>query len=154
MKKRLFAILMVLVLCFVGLIIGENQVQAQDLVEDVEFSALITEDALIGYLNMQTRGVYLAEGYSVITDAGAGKIGCGGITNAAKRCKVSVNVIVEKKVSGSWTRVTSWSATNTNALTVSISKTLSVGSGYYYRVRSIHTAASDGSSSYTEGMWM
>ena len=154
MKKRLLAILMASAFCLMGPLVGKCQVQAQESAENVEFSTLLTEDALVGYIIMQTRGIYLAEGYSVITDAGSGKIGCGGITNAAQRCKVSVNVIVEKKVSGSWTRVTSWSASNTNALTVSISKTLAVGSGYYYRVRSVHTAGTDGSSSYTEGMWM
>lgn len=154
MKKRFFAILMASVFCFTGLIAGKCQVQAQDISENVAFSTILTEDALVGYMNMQTRGVYLAEGYSAISDSGGGKIGCLGITNAAKRCKVTVNVIVEKKVNGSWTRVTSWTATNTNALTASISKTLSVGSGYYYRVRSLHYAGTDSSSSFTEGMWM
>ena len=154
MKKRMLAILMASIFCFTGAFLGECKVQAQDVMEDAEISILITEDSLLGYMNMQTRGIYLAEGYSVITDAGAGKIGCGGITNAAKRCTVGVAVIVEKKVNGSWTRVTSWSVSNTNALTASTSKTLSVGSGYYYRVRCTHSANTDVSSSFTEGMWM
>ena len=154
MKKRVLSVFMALVLGVMAFVTGDFKAQAEEVAQDIEFSALLIEDALIGYLNTQTRGVYLAEGYSVINDAGGGKIGCGGITNAARKCKVSVNAIVEKKVSGSWTRVTSWTATNTNAYTASVSKTLSVGSGYYYRVRCLHYAGTDSSSSFTEGMWM
>jgi hypothetical protein len=90
----------------------------------------------------------------VINDAGGGRIGCGGITDAAVKCKVSVNCIVEKKVNGSWSRVTSWSSTNTYAYSASVSKYLSVGSGYYYRVRCNHAAGSDTSNSYTSALWM
>ena len=154
MKKRVIALLLALLFSVTGIIAGDGKVYAEDSAQDVEISEIWTDDALVGYGQSQTWGVYLLEGVSIINDAGSSKIGCGGITNAAVRCKVSVNVIVEKKVSGSWSRVTSWTATNTNALTASVSKTLSVGSGYYYRVRSIHTAASDGSSSYTSALWM
>lgn len=154
MKRRLFTLLVALLFLVQGVIQSDFNVRAEDKVTVVGFETLLTEDSLIGYSNNQTRGVYLAEGYSVINNAGGGKIGCGGITNAAKRCRVSVNAIVEQKVNGSWIRVTSWSATNTNALTVSISKTLSVASGYYYRVRCNHTAGTDGSSSYTSALWM
>lgn len=154
MKKRLLSVLMAFVFGVMAFVTGDFKAQAEEVAQDIEFSSLMTEDALIGYLSTQTRGVYLAEGYSVINDAGGGKIGCGGITNAARRCKVTVNAIVEKKVSGSWTRVTSWTATNTNAYTASISKTLSVGSGYYYRVRCLHYAGTDASSSCTDGLWM
>lgn len=154
MKKRVVALLLAFLFSVTGMIAGDGKVCAEESVQDVELSEIWTDDALVGYGQSQTWGVYLAEGVSIINDAGGGKIGCGGITSAAVRCKVSVNAVVEKKVSGSWTRVTSWTATKTNALTASVSKTLSVGSGYYYRVRSIHTAASDGSSSCTDGLWM
>lgn len=114
----------------------------------------MTEDALVGYAQLVNRGVYLAEGISIINDAGSGRVGCGGITEAAVRCKVSINCVVEKKVNGSWTRVTSWSNTSASAYSVSISKYLSVGSGYYYRVRSTHSAGTDASNSYTGALWM
>ena len=154
MKKRVVALLLALLFLVTGIITEEGKVYAEESTQDVEMSEVWMQDALVGYAESQTWGVYLAEGVSVINNAGGGKIGCGGITNAAVKCKVSVNVIVEKKVSGSWTRLTSWTATKTSAYAVSSSKTISVGSGYYYRVRCNHAAGSDGSSSYTDGLWM
>ena len=154
MKKRVIVLLLALLFSVVGIITGEGKVYAEESAQDVEISDIWTEDALVGYAESQTWGVYLARGISIINNAGGGKIGCGGITEAAVKCKVSCNAIVEKKVNGSWTRVTSWTATNASAYSASISKYLSVGSGYYYRVRCTHYASTDVSSSYTDGLWM
>ena len=154
MKKKVIALLLALLFSVTGMIAGDGKVYAEESAKDVDMSEVWTEDALVGYSQFQTRGVYLLEGVSIINDAGSGKIGCGGITNAAVQCEVSVAVIVEKKVSGSWTRVTSWTATKASAYTVSSSKYLSVGSGYYYRVRCTHGASTDVSSSYTSALWM
>jgi len=154
MKKRFTALFLAVLFVVTGVFVGEQQAVAQESVEQVTISDVWTDDALVGYSESYTRGVYLARGISVINDAGGGRIGCGGITEAAVKCKVSVNCIVEKKVNGTWTRVTSWSSTNTYAYSASVSKYLSVGSGYYYRVRSTHSAGTDASSSYTEGLWM
>lgn len=154
MNKKLLALFMAVFFSITG--IGTNNICAfaEEQGEDVMLSEVLTEDALVGYSESQTWGVYLAQGVSFINNAGGGKIGCGGITEAAVKCKVTVNAIVEKKVNGSWTRVTSWTATNASAYTAAISKTLSVASGYYYRVRSIHYANTDASSSYTSALWM
>ena len=154
MKKRFTALFLAVLFVVAGIFVGEQQAYAQELVEYVTISDVWTEDALVGYSEAYTRGVYLARGISVINDAGGGRIGCGGITEAAVKCKVSVNCVVEKKVNGSWTRVTSWTNTSASAYSVSISKYLSVGSGYYYRVRSNHAAGSDTSGSYTSALWM
>jgi len=155
MRKRFVALLLAMVCITLGVFAENQQVRAEETAgEDVEFSYLLTKDALVGYAELKNRGIYLAEGYSIINDAGSGKIGCGGITNATVRCRVSVTAIVERKVNGSWARVTSWTKTNTNALTASVSKYLSVTSGYYYRVRSSHYASTDSSSSWTDGLWM
>ncbi len=154
MKKKLVALLLVMAFAVTGAYAGNVEVQAAGVEEDMDVSYLLLEDALVGYAELRTRGVYLSEGYSSISKVGTGKIGCGGVTNAAKRCTVSVNAVVERKSGSSWVRVTSWSQTNENALTASVSKYLSVTSGYYYRVRSIHTAGTDGSSSWTNGLWM
>lgn len=154
MKKKLTMILLALVLCTTSLFTVDMQVNAEETGEEVAYESLLTEDALIGNMVSQTWGVYLVDGTSIINDAGGGKIGAGGNTTAAKKCKVSVNVVVERKVGSSWVRVTSWTATNTNALFVTTGKTISVASGYYYRVRCNHAAASDGSSSYTGALWM
>lgn len=157
MRKRIVALLFALLLAITGVIAGEGKVYAEESiqsVQDVELSEIWTEDALVGYATSQTRGVYLLDGLAVINNAGGGKIGCGGMTTAAIKCKVSVTAIVEKKVNGNWARVTSWTATNASAYTASVSKTLSVGSGYYYRVRCAHYAGTDSSSSYTSALWM
>ena len=154
MKKRVVALLLALMFIATGMFVGEGEVYAEDSAQDVNISEVWTEDALVGYGESQTWGVYLLQGISVINNAGGGKIGCGGITEAALKCKVSVNAIVERKVNGSWVRVTSWTNTSSSAYSVSISKYLSVASGYYYRVRCNHAAASDGSSSYTSALWM
>lgn len=154
MRKRIVVLLLAIVFTVTGFIAGDGIVYAEETVQDVDIVEIWTEDALVGYSQSQTRGVYLLQGISVINDAGGGKIGCGGITEAAIKCKVTVNAIVERKVNGSWSRVTSWTTTNASAYSATVSKTLSVGSGYYYRVRCLHYAASDSSSSYTSAMWM
>lgn len=154
MKKRLTALLLAFMFSVTGMLVVNVDVKAEDAGEDVDISFLLTEDALIGYAENQTWGVYLADGYSILNDAGGGKIGCGGVTNASKRCTVSVNAVVERKVNGSWVRVTSWTQTNSNALTASVSKYLAVGSGYYYRVRCTHRASTDASNSCTSSLWM
>ena len=154
MKKKLTMIILACVMCVTGIFSVNIQANAEGMGEEVPYESLLTEDALIGHMQSQTWGVYLVDGTSNINDAGGGKIGAGGATTAASYCKLSVNVIVERKVSGSWVRVTSWTATRDNALVVSTGKTISVTSGYYYRVRCNHTAASDGSSSYTGALWM
>lgn len=154
MNKKILALFIAILFAVTG--IGANQitVSAVEQGEDAVLTEVLTEDALVGYSQSQTRGVYLAMGTSFINDAGGGRIGCGGITEAAVKCKVGVTAIVEKKVNGSWTRVTSWTVTNASAYTAVVSKYLSVGSGYQYRVRSTHYAGTDGSSSYTGTLWM
>ena len=154
MKKKLTMILLAFVLCTTSLYTVDMKANAEDIGKDVTYESLLTDDALIGYMQSQTWGVYLSSGTSIINDAGGGKIGAGGLTNAAKKCTVSVNAIVERKVGSSWVRVTSWTVTNTNALVASASKTISVASGYYYRVRCVHRAATDASNSCTSSLWM
>lgn len=154
MKKKLTMILLAFALCVTSIFTVDIKANAEEMGEDVPYESLLTEDALIGEMQSQTWGVYLSRGTSVINDAGGGKIGAGGSTIAAKKCTVAVNAIVERKVNGSWVRVTSWSVTNSNALLAVASKTISVASGYYYRVRCTHYAATDTSSSCTSSLWM
>lgn len=155
MKKRGMAFLLALVLSVTGVFVGNTDVRAEEPEgEDVDITYLLTEDARIGYLEIQTYGIYLVDGYSVINDAGGGKIGCGGTTHAATRCKVSVNAIVERKTDTGWARVTSWTQTNTNALYATVGKYLAVASGNWYRVRCVHSAASDTGNSFTGALWM
>lgn len=152
--KKLTMIMLALVLSTTSMFALEITANAEDIGEDIPYEALLTDDALVTYAQSQTRGVYLIDGTSIINDAGGGKIGAGGSTTAAKRCTVSVNVVVERKSGSSWVRVTSWTVTNQNALVASASKAISVGSGYYYRVRCTHRASSDVSNSCTSSLWM
>lgn len=109
----------------------------------------------LGYITVQTRGVYLQSGYSKISKVGDGKITAGGNTTAQKVVsKVSINVNVERKVNGSWKHYTSWTSTKNNAIALNASKTLTVPKGYYYRVKCVHYANSDVSSSITGGLYI
>lgn len=154
MKKKITMILLAIALCVTSIFSVDIQANAEEIEKEVPYESLLTENTLIGYTQSQTRGVYLSSGTSNINDAGGGKIGAGGATTAASKCTVSVNVIVERKVGSSWARVTSWTATNTNALFVTTGKTISVASGYYYRVRCVHRASTDASNSCTSSLWM
>lgn len=154
MKRKMLAFLMAMVLCVTGVLWGSVETRAEDVGEDIDYSYLIEEDALIGYAELQTRGIYLASGNSAIKKISSTTIGAGGTTTAAVKCKVSITSIVERLENGSWVRVTSWTSTKASGYSVMISKSLVVKTGYYYRVRSSHYASSDGSSSCTSALKM
>lgn len=154
MKQRFLAMLMALAICVTGVWCYGMESKAEDMGEDISFSELMTEDALIGYAELLTKGVYLADGYSTISKISSTKIGAGGVTNAAVKCRVSTNAIVERLKSGSWVRVTSWTTTVNSGYSAMVSKSLTVTTGYYYRVRCVHYASTDYSSSYTSNLWM
>jgi len=155
MKRKILCALLSVIFCVMGIVrldvVASTDVQS----EDIEMSELFTEDALIGYAEKQTWGVYLASGNSVINKISSSKVGAGGTTNAAVRCNVSITSILEKKnASGSWVRVISWTQDNANAFSAGISKSVTVPSGYYYRVRSYHYASTDSATSYTNALWV
>ena len=155
MKKRYLSMVLAIITCIFGVIVGDTTVNAAIQSEDIEMSQLMTETTLIGYAQNQTWGVYLSDGNSLINKISSSKLGAGGVTNASVRCTVKVTVILERKnSSGSWERVTSWSQTNNNALYAGISKSVTVPSNYYYRVRSYHYAGSDSATSYTNALWI
>lgn len=157
MKAKLTAILLACTICVCGFMnqnIYANAEGIGEAEEDVDLSYLLTEDALIGYVQLQTRGYYLSDGYSIINKAGTNKIGAGGLTNAARPCKVSITSIVERQTTTGWARVTSWTNTVESGSTAAVSKTLYVGTGYNYRVRSSHYAGTDYSSSWTGALKM
>lgn len=154
MKRKVMALLLTMVMCLTTIFCLGYEVKAEDVGEDIEYSELLTEEALIGYAQPTTRGIYLMEGNSIINKISSTKIGAGGTTAAAIKCKVSVCPIVERLVNGNWARVTSWTVTNASAFSVMASKSITVATGYYYRVRCTHYASSDASSSWTNGLWM
>lgn len=155
MKKRITAFLIACMMCMTSFYFGEVNVRAEEpQSQDIDYSYLTDANALIGYADMQTWGVYLVEGSSSITKISSNTIGAGGTTLAAKKCTVTIACIVERYVNGTWLRVTSWNQTNENAFTVAISKSLMVATNNIYRVRSIHVAESDSSTSYTNNLHM
>jgi len=157
MKKKVVLILLALVLVSVGIQAPKATVKASGEVvaaENLEYEALLTDDALIGNSQLQTRGYYLMAGRSIINKQAANKIGAGGITTASMDCKVTVTAIVERLVNGSWVVVTSWTVSKASDCSVTASKLLTVGTGYSYRVRCLHYAATDASSSWTGALSM
>lgn len=154
MKRKMRALLLTMMMCLTTMFCMGYEVKAEDVGEDIEFSELLTEETLIGYAQPKTRGVYLASGNSIINKISSTKIGAGGSTTAAIKCKVSVCPIVERQVNGSWAHVTSWTVTNASAFSAMASKSITVSTGYYYRVRCTHYAASDVSTSCTSALWM
>ena len=154
MKHKILALLLVMVLSVCGVCYQGLEAKAKDMGEDMDFSLLLNEDTLVGTVQDQTWGIYLAEGNSYISRISSTKIGAGGDTMAARKCQVSVTAIVERLVNGNWVRVTSWTSTTTSGYSATVSKSLTVATGYYYRVRSHHYAASDASSSWTDALWM
>lgn len=154
MKRKISIFLMAVLLTVTALSGNPVEVSAEETVREANNSYLWTNSAIWGYAESATKGVYLASGFSVIEDAGNGKIAAGGGTDAATFCKVSVNVIVERLSGGSWLRVTSWTGTRENAMSVMVGNIISVAPGYYYRVRCVHRAAGDSSSSMTSSLWM
>ena len=155
MKNRVLSLLLAMVVCVVGIVNMKIEVKAEVTSEDVELSDIETDGALIGHAQNQTWGVYYSDGYSIINRMSSTKVGAGGVTNANVKCRVQVNAILERKnSSGTWVRVTSWLQTNENAYSAVISKSVTVSTGYYYRVRSYHTAGSDSSSSSTNALYM
>lgn len=155
MKKRILCLMLAIMTCITVCINVRLDVKAEVPIDDIEMSTIMTEDALIGYSQNQTWGVYYSDGYSIINKISSTKVGAGGATNAKVKCTVKVTAILERKnESGSWARVTSWSQTNENAYSAVTSKSVTVASGYYYRVRCYHYAGSDSSSSFTNGLWI
>lgn len=154
MRRKILIYLMIMMIG-VSAVLGQGfETKAEDAGENIDFSYLQTDDALIGYAESQTWGVYLVDGYSIINKISTTKIGAGGVTNAAVKCKVQVVPVVERLSNGTWNYVTSWTVTTSSGYTAMASKSITVGTGYYYRVRCTHSASTDVSSSCTDGLWM
>ena len=154
LKKFIISCVLVLTIFASSIMMGDIDAKAAWEETDVDVSYLMLGSSLIGYAERQTRGIYLAEGWSIINEAGPWTIGCGGITNAAMECHVGITAIVERKVDGSWAHVKSWSAESDYDITVSVSKYLAIVPGYWYRVRCTHYAETDVSTSFTSALWM
>ncbi|MBM6825759.1 hypothetical protein H6A13_01395 [Mordavella massiliensis] len=120
--------------------------------------SILTQDReSIGTDTKITRGVDLMAGYSKIVRLGPEKIYAGGTTMASREVeKVMISVMVERAQEGddAWSFYDSWQKENHNVDRVGSNRTLEVEGGYYYRVRCIHSANDDVSSSFTNGVYV
>ena len=157
MKKRMMAMMLAVMLCVTGVFYQgfDSKAEEKDEVIRIEndLTRALKENTDVANAPVG-RGVYLLEGNSFLNKISSTKMGCGGNTVAASKCLVRVTCIVERYEGGGWARVTSWTNTIESGFSATISKTLSVANGYYYRVRSQHYAATDVSSSCTSSLWM
>jgi hypothetical protein len=154
-KSKILSLIMVMFMVCTLFISTQKNVQAADVPECVDGSYLTNDDSSEVTVGSKSRGIYLKSGSSNIVRAGTGKIGAGGNTVGQKVVsKITVDVTVERYVNGKWGYYTSWVETNYNSVYVSTSKTLSVPTGYYYRVYCVHYANSDVSDSYTDGIYI
>ncbi len=154
--KKLSKILVALSLVLSVMIAPMNQVVAAEGEEVIVDGSYLTEDiesTCIVYSPL--RGYYIASGSGTITMPSAGKVGAGGSTTAyVAVSSIAVAVSVERYNGSSWVGYYSWTASNSNAYSVSTSKTLSVTSKYYYRVKTYHTAGGEILTAYTNGIYV
>ena len=123
----------------------------------IDGSYLVKDEESTGATTPMTRGEDLMTGYSKVRRLGAGEIYAGGTTIAAHAVdRIGVGVIVKRAKEGdtSWEFYDTWQKFNENTDRVSSSKRLKVEGGYYYRVRCLHSAGVDMSSSFTDGVYV
>lgn len=135
----------------------ETKAKSSEELPMIDGSYLIKDEESVGATTPMTRGEDLMTGYSKVRRLGAGEIYAGGTTIAAHVVdQVGVGVIVEraKKEDTSWSFYESWQKFNDNTDRVASSKRLKVEGDYYYRVRCLHSAGEDMSSSFTDGVYV
>ena len=142
----------------VGLSFGvSTDTQAASSVKVIDGSKLTTDAESIGYTQKVARGEDLLTGYSKIVRMGPGQIYAGGTTIAERVVdRVGIGVMIEraKEEDTKWSFYDSWQKFNENADRASSKKYLDVEGDYYYRVRCIHSANDDMSSSFTDGVYI
>ncbi len=154
MIRKTVSAFMIAVLCVVGMSSVAWNVQAGDGEGlEVDSSFLVTSNASVGETPVAPQGVYLMKGDSTISKIDSRTAAAGGSTTASVECNISIGVIVEQLNSGSWIYWTSWSVSKVDEAVLLTGRVVPVTPGYYYRVRCTHRAATDGSSSWTGGLY-
>lgn len=137
--------------------VEESKMQNTEGLPMIDGSYLIKDEESMGATTPMTRGEDLMTGYSKVRRLGAGEIYAGGTTIAAHVVEqIGVGVIIERAKEGdtSWEFYDSWKKFNENTDRVASNKRLKVEGDYYYRVRCIHSAGVDMSSSFTDGVYV
>lgn len=103
------------------------------------------------------RGEDLLTGYSKVRRMGPELVYVGGSTIAAHTVdRIGISVLVERAQEGDteWEFYDGWQTFNENTDRLSSWKQLEVEGDWYYRVRCIHSANDDVSSSFTDGVFI
>lgn len=141
-----------------GLSFGvSTDTQAASSVKVIDGSQLTKDAESIGYNQKVARGEDLLTGYSKIVRMGPGQIYAGGTTLASHEVKrIGIGVIIEraKEEDTKWSFYDSWNKFLENTDRASSKKYLDVEGDYYYRVRCVHSANDDVSSSFTNGVYI
>ncbi|MCI8884905.1 hypothetical protein [Sporofaciens musculi] len=157
MKRKVMSVCSVMVLIISMLLVSGTNAQAATELSVLDGSYLTHDEESVGYAVKKARGEDYMTGYSKCVRLGPGKIYAGGTTIATHTvAKVKVGVIVERAREGdsSWEYYADWQKENLNTDRVGSNRTLIVEGGYYYRVRSIHSANNEVSSSFTNGVYI
>ncbi|MEF2805906.1 MAG: DUF6147 family protein [Massilistercora timonensis] len=155
MKKKILSLCCALLLTAGLFGISYGEVRAEQPM--IDGSYLTHEEESIGSATNMTRGVDLLTGYSKVVRLGPGLLYAGGSTIAAHVVdNVGISVMVERAQLGDteWEFYDGWSKFNQNIDKVSDNRRLVVEGDYYYRVRCTHSANSDMSSSFTNGVFI
>lgn len=157
MRIKVMSVCCALMLLMSMLLISAKNVQAASDNPILDGSYLTHDEESIGYDTKITRGEDLLTGYSKCVRLGSGKLYAGGTTIAAHTVEnVQISVVVERAQKGddAWALYDGWHAESSNADRVGSNRALAVEGGYYYRVRCTHSANSDLSSSFTDGVYI
>ncbi|MGF0033770.1 hypothetical protein ACQRBN_12505 [Bariatricus sp. SGI.154] len=157
MRIKMTSVCCTLMLLMSMLLISAKDVQAASDDPILDGSYLTYDEESIGYDTKITRGEDLLTGYSKCVRLGPGRLYAGGTTIAAHTVEnVQISVIVERAQKGddSWSGYDNWHAENSDTDRVGSNRALAVEGGYYYRVRCTHSANSDMSSSFTDGVYI
>ena len=152
-KVKSFSCVMLLVLLMLSMGL---EVHAREDVKQIDGSYLTDEDESIGYATPITRGDDLMAGDSKCVRLANGNHYVGETALAAHPVdRIGIAVIVEraKEEDTEWETYDSWIVRKENEEWLSSTKELNVEGGYYYRVRCIHSAGNDMSSSFTNGLF-
>lgn len=155
--KRCMSVCCVLTMAL-GLSFGvSTDAQAASSVKVIDGSKLTQDAESTGYSQNVARGEDLLTGYSKVVRMGPGEIYAGGTTIAAHEVeRIGVGVIIEraKEEDTEWSFYDSWNKFLANADRVASAEYLDVDGDYYYRVRCVHSAGEDKSSSFTNGVYI
>lgn len=157
MKKQVLSVMCTLTVVTLLFLVSGTELRAREKEQIAEGAQLTHDDESIGYSRAQTRGQYLELGYSKVAKGGAGIVYAGGTTIASRDVEiVQISAMLErcKKEGEPWYFVEGWHKESKNTNLVSISERMEVEGGWYYRVRSTHSANSDVSSSFTNGIFI